>query len=86
MTAYLIAARAAIILWTIRRGRGLAIIGELANSLGGRVHTSCAAKGSSFLLTFPLIEAEQRAAVATHVVLKQRRMPPSAVGGVWNRG
>jgi hypothetical protein len=44
----------------IRRGRGLAIIGELASGLGGRVHTSCAADGCSFLLTFPLTEAEQR--------------------------
>jgi two-component sensor histidine kinase len=57
----------------IRRGRGLAIIGELAGSLGGRVHTSCAAEGSSFLLTFPLTEAEQRAAGAAHVVLLKRR-------------
>jgi len=57
----------------IRRGR--AIIGELASSLGGRVHTSCAAEGSSFLVTFPLTEAEQRAAGATHVVkLKRRKM------------
>src|ERR1700732_3314374 len=30
----------------VRRGRGLAIIGELAGSLGGRVHTSCADGGS----------------------------------------
>src|SRR3954449_3259768 len=58
----------------IRRGRGLAITGELASSLGGRVHTSCAADGSSFLLTVPLTEAEQRAAGATHVVLKRRKM------------
>src|SRR5258707_3476570 len=59
----------------IRRGRGLTIIDELASSLGGRVHTSCAAEGYSFLLTFPLTEAEQRAAGATHVVkLKRRRM------------
>ncbi len=59
----------------IRRGRGLTIIGELASSLGGRVHTSCAAEGSSFLLTFPLTEAEQRAAGTTHVVrLKRRKM------------
>src|SRR6201993_4261339 len=59
----------------VRRGRGLAIIGELASSLGGRVHTSCAAEGTSFLLTFPLIEAEQRAAGATNVVrLKRRKM------------
>src|SRR2546429_4155498 len=59
----------------IRRGRGLAIIGELASSLGGRVHTSCAAEGYSFLLTFPLSDAEQRAAGATNVVrLKRRKM------------
>src|SRR5258706_197449 len=58
----------------VRRGRGLAIIGELASSLGGRVHTSCAAEGYSFLLTFPLTEAEQRAASATHIVLKRRKM------------
>ena len=58
----------------IRRGRGLAIIGELANSLGGRVHTSCAAEGYSFLVTFPLTEAEQRAASAAHVLLKRRKM------------
>jgi two-component sensor histidine kinase len=58
-----------------RRGRGLTIIGELASSLGGRVHTSGAAEGSSFLVTFPLTEAEQRAAGATHVVqLKRSRM------------
>ena len=56
-----------------RRGGGLAIIGELAASLGGRVHTSCAAEGSSFLLTFPLTDTEQRAAAATHVVLFKRR-------------
>jgi two-component sensor histidine kinase len=59
----------------IRRGRGLAIIGELAGSLGGRVHTSCAAEGTSFLVTFPLTEAEQRAAGANRVVrLKRRKM------------
>jgi two-component sensor histidine kinase len=59
----------------IRRGRGLAIICELASSLGGRVHTSCAAEGYSFLVTFPLTKVEQRAAGATHVVkLKRRRM------------
>jgi two-component sensor histidine kinase len=59
----------------IRRGRGLTIIGELAGSLGGRVHTSCAAEGYSFLVTFPLTEAEHRAAGETHVVkLKRRKM------------
>src|SRR5271169_4678260 len=58
---------------SIRRGRGLAIIGELASSLGGRVHTSCAADGSSVLLTFPLTEAEQRAAGATYIIQLKRR-------------
>jgi two-component sensor histidine kinase len=59
----------------VRRGRGLAIIGELASSLGGRVHTSCAAEGYSFLVTFPLTEVEQRAAGAAHdVLLKRRKM------------
>src|SRR5260370_2544818 len=59
----------------IRRGPGVALIAQLASSLGGRVHTSCAAEGSSFLLTFPLTEAEQRAAGTTHVVrLKRRKM------------
>jgi two-component sensor histidine kinase len=57
----------------IRRGRGLTIIGELADSLGSRVHTSCAAEGTSFLLTFPLTDAEQRAAGMTHVVQLKRR-------------
>src|SRR5215813_11958645 len=57
----------------VRRGGGLTIIGELASSLGGRVHTSCAAEGSSFLLTFPLTDTEQRAAAATHVALFKRR-------------
>jgi two-component sensor histidine kinase len=58
----------------VRSGRGLAIVGELTGSLGGRVHTSCAADGYSFLLAFPLIEAEQRAAGAAHAVLKRRKM------------
>jgi two-component sensor histidine kinase len=58
----------------IRRGRGLTIVGELASSLGGRVHTSCAAGGSSVLLTFPLTNAEQFAAAATHDVLKRKKM------------
>ena len=49
----------------IVRGRGLTIVGGLASSLGGRVHVSCAAEGSSFLLTFPLTKSEQRAAGAT---------------------
>ena len=55
-------------------GRGLTIVGELASSLGGRVHASCAAEGASFLLTFPLTESEQHAAGATHAVLKRRKV------------
>jgi two-component sensor histidine kinase len=58
----------------IRRGRGLAIVGELASGLGGRVHTSCAAEGYSFLLTFPLTEAEQRAVGTALVGLLKRKM------------
>jgi two-component sensor histidine kinase len=57
----------------VRRGQGLAIVGELACSLGGRVHTSCAAEGSSFLLSFPLTQAEHRAAGAIDVVRSKRR-------------
>ena len=49
----------------VRRGRGLTIVGELASSLGGRVHTSCAADGYYFLLTFSLTEAEKHSAGAT---------------------
>jgi two-component sensor histidine kinase len=60
------------------RGRGLTIVGELASSLGGRFHTSCAVEGSSFLLTFPLTESEQRdAAGATHVVSKRKKVSRS---------
>src|SRR6202008_4223819 len=56
-------------------GRGLTIVGELASSLGGRVHASCAAEGSSFLLTFSLTEPEQRAAGAPlDALLKRRKM------------
>jgi two-component sensor histidine kinase len=62
----------------IRRGRGLTIVGELASRLGGRVHTSCTADGSYFLLTFPLTKAERRAADATLVaLLKRGKMPRS---------
>jgi len=57
----------------IVRGRGLTIVSELAGSLGGHIHAACAAEGSSFLLTFPLTEFEQRAAGATRVVLKRRK-------------
>jgi two-component sensor histidine kinase len=59
----------------IRRGRGLTIIHELVGSLGGRVHASCGAEGSYFLVTFPLTEAEQRAAGATHVSQIARSEP-----------
>jgi two-component sensor histidine kinase len=53
---------------SVRRGRGLRIVGELASSLGGRVQTSSNVKGHSFLLTFPLTEEEQRGAGATREV------------------
>jgi two-component sensor histidine kinase len=67
----------------ILRGRGLTIVGELAGSLGGRVHTACAAEGSSLLLTFPLTEAEQRAAGATRVGWKRRKArQPSEIAGL----
>jgi two-component sensor histidine kinase len=59
---------------SIRRGRGLTIVGELASRLGGRVHRSCAAQGSSFLLSFPLTEAEESAAGEAHNVLRRRKM------------
>jgi two-component sensor histidine kinase len=73
----------------VRRGRGLAIIGELASSLGGRVHTSCAAEGSYFLLTFPLTEAEQRSAGAIDFgplkrrkARRARQLPPPSTEGL----
>jgi two-component sensor histidine kinase len=68
----------------VRCGGGLTIIRELASSLGGRVHTSCAAEGYSFLLTFPLTEAEQRAAGAASrcFVEAEEEASPSAVAGV----
>jgi two-component sensor histidine kinase len=59
----------------VRRGRGLTIIGELAGSLGGYIQTCYAAEGTSFLVTFPLTVAEQRAAGASRVVrLKRKKM------------
>jgi two-component sensor histidine kinase len=73
----------------IRRGRGLAIISELAGSLGSRVHTSCTAEGTSFLLTFPFTDIEQRAVGATRSLhLKRRksrrpqRLPSSRTEGL----
>jgi two-component sensor histidine kinase len=56
----------------VRRGQGLTIIGELASSLGGRVHTSCAAEGYYFLLTFSLTEVEQHSAGAIDIVHLKR--------------
>jgi two-component sensor histidine kinase len=59
----------------VRRGRGLTIIGELVSSLGGRVHTSCAAEGYYFLLTFSLTVAEQHSVGTIDVVhLKRRKL------------
>src|SRR6202047_2232516 len=58
----------------IPRGGGLTITGDLASSLGGRIHASCATEGYSFLVTFTLTDAEQRAAGVAHVLLKRRKM------------
>jgi two-component sensor histidine kinase len=57
----------------VRRGRGLALVGELVSSLGGRVQIFCAAEGSYFLITFSLTETEQRAARATLDVRSKRK-------------
>jgi two-component sensor histidine kinase len=45
----------------IELGRGLTILGDLAQSLGGRVNYSFT-KGSSFTLVFPFAQHEQQAA------------------------
>jgi two-component sensor histidine kinase len=49
----------------VRRGQGLTIIGDLAESLGGRIHLS-SAKGSTFLLAFPFTQHEQHANCSTN--------------------
>ena len=67
----------------VRRGRGLTIVGELASSLGGRIHMSRTAEGSYALLTFPLSEAEQRVSGATLTVhSKRRKLRRAAVAGI----
>jgi two-component sensor histidine kinase len=45
----------------IRLGRGLRIVGELANSLGGRIDRTSGTTWNSFSLDFPLTQGEQRA-------------------------
>ena len=45
----------------IRLGRGLRIVGELANSLGGRLDRTSGPAWNSFALDFPLNQREQRA-------------------------
>jgi two-component sensor histidine kinase len=45
----------------IRVGRGLRIVGELANSLGGRVDRTSGPAWNSFALDFPMTQREQRA-------------------------
>lgn len=57
----------------VRRGQGLSIIGELAASLGSRIHTTCVAEGCSFLLAFRLTEAEERAAGGAPIIRLKRR-------------
>jgi two-component sensor histidine kinase len=59
----------------IRRGRGLTIIDDLAQSLAGRIHVS-SAEGSSFQLAFPFTEHEQCASRSSNRVdpVAARRM------------
>ncbi len=45
----------------IKTGRGLRIVGELANSLGGRIDRASGTTWNSFSLDFPLTDREQRA-------------------------
>jgi two-component sensor histidine kinase len=45
----------------IRLGRGLRIVGELANSLGGRLDRISGPAWNSFSLDFPMTQPEQRA-------------------------
>jgi two-component sensor histidine kinase len=45
----------------IKLGRGLRIVGALANSLGGRIDRTSGAAWNSFSLDFPLTQGEQRA-------------------------
>ena len=45
----------------IRLGRGLRIVGELANSLGGRLDRTSGPAWNSFSLDFPMTQREQRA-------------------------
>jgi two-component sensor histidine kinase len=45
----------------LKPARGLRIVGDLANSLGGRIEYGFGAQFSSFLLAFPLTEREQQA-------------------------
>ena len=45
----------------IKPGRGLRIVGELANSLGGRMDRSSGTIWNSFSLDFPLTQREQHA-------------------------
>jgi two-component sensor histidine kinase len=66
----------------IKLGRGLRIVGELANSLGGRIDRTSGPAWNSFSLDFPLTQEEQRAnrVVAARRPRSGRRpktMPPS---------
>jgi two-component sensor histidine kinase len=45
----------------IRLGRGLRIVGELTNSLGGRIDRTSGPARNSFALDFPMTQREQRA-------------------------
>jgi hypothetical protein len=65
----------------IRLGRGLRIVGALANSLGGRIDRTSGAAWNSFSLDFPLTQGEQRAKsrsrrVPSQIGRRSKTMPP----------
>jgi two-component sensor histidine kinase len=64
----------------IRLGRGLRIVGELANSLGGRIDRTSGPDWNSFALDFPLTHREQlanRAVAARRLRTGRRRTMPT---------
>jgi hypothetical protein len=60
----------------IKPGRGLRIVSELANSLGGKMSQTFSATSTSFALEFPLTQREQHAnrAVAARRPRTRRRL------------
>jgi two-component sensor histidine kinase len=64
----------------IKVGRGLRIVGELANSLGGHLDRTSGPAWNSFSLDFPMTQREQRAnrTFARHPRTGRRRTLPTA--------